>query len=67
MTIDPVLSSGGALVVYAGGTVTGLTLDADDASAQLAGGPQRIEQLQVVIREQRRGERPQHLQGGAAA
>src|SRR3954454_2861737 len=42
--------------------VLGFLLDAHDPTAQLAGGPQRVDQLQVVVGQQRREQRAHRAQ-----
>ena len=45
-----------------GGGVGGLVVDLLDSAAQLARRPQRVDQLEVVVGQQRRRERPEHAQ-----
>ena len=47
--------------------VVGLALDALDAAAQLLRGPQRVDQLEVVVGQQRREQGPQRAAASAAA
>ncbi len=49
-----------------GDRVGRLALDAFDAPAQLARGPQRVDQLEVVVGQQRRGERAHEAEHAAA-
>ena len=42
--------------------VGGLALDALDSAAQLLGGPERVDQLQVVVGQERREQGPQRVQ-----
>src|SRR5436190_3855350 len=42
--------------------VVGLALDALDAPAQLLRGPQRVDELEVVVRQQRREQRPHRVE-----
>ena len=45
-----------------GGGVSGLLADLLDLAPQLAGGPERVDQLEVVVDEQRRTQRAERLQ-----
>src|SRR6202012_4461827 len=48
-----------------GGGIPGLGIDRFDPSAQLARGPQRVDELEVVVGEQRRAERRKGVQDGS--